>query len=236
MLASLLENRLQAHKITLSDAYLVHSFQAGGDWAATSLHERYERRVRGLVQQNWPVSMQSRCDPEDIVQEVFTRFFRAVQRGIYSASEETNLWGFLLVVTLNQVRKTTAQHHSERRDVRQTVGEAEWREDVASARTEGAAHSRLVVDELLDSLPFPMRRAVERRLEGFTVTEISHDLMISQRAAERLLQSVRQRVGQFFDRASLPDASALLRLRKGPTKPVRPLSQPHDEQKKIKIA
>jgi RNA polymerase sigma factor (sigma-70 family) len=159
--------------------------------------------------------MRSRYDPEDIVQEVFDRFFRAVQRGLYSASEETGLWGFFLVVTLNQIRRAAARHLSRRRDVRQTVGQGGLYHESpgSSAHRPCMAHSALVVDELLASLPPTMRQVVERRLEGYTVPEIARDLMISQRAAERLLQTVRQRIGDFFDQSSLSASSAHIRLR-----------------------
>ncbi len=237
MLAPQLNDRFDRRTHIPSDADLVRFFHAGQDWAATQLHARYRKRVLGLVQQNWPSSMQRRCDPEDIAQEVFTRFFRAVKRGIYSTCEETNLWGFLLVVTLNQIRKTAAQHLSGRRDIRQTVGPGAC-EDDAAARQAATAHSRLVVGELLESLPQNMRRAVQCRLEGFTIQEIAHDLLISHRAAERLLQSVRQRVGQFFELAPLPapTALALLRLRKSPTGMPRRTTLPHDGSSRIKIA
>ncbi len=122
MLASLPENRVCGSS-AFSDTDLLRLYRAGDEHAAAAIHNRYEKRAcEDWPQQHWPVSMRSRYDPEDIVQEVFDRFFRAVRRGIYSASEESGLWGFLLVVTLNQIRKAAARHLSRRRDVRKPLG------------------------------------------------------------------------------------------------------------------
>jgi RNA polymerase sigma factor (sigma-70 family) len=219
MLASLPENRV-CDRYAHSDADLLRLYCEGSEWAAAAIHHRYEKRVRGLAQQHWPLSMRSRYDPEDIVQDVFDRFFSAVQRGLYSASEEAGLWGFFLVVTLNQIRKVAARHLSRRRDVRQTVGQGGLyhHSQGSSAHHSCMAHSTLVVDELLTSLPQNMRQVVKRRLEGYTVPEIARELLISQRAAERLMQTVRQRIGAFFDLSSLPGPSAPIRLRQDTAK------------------
>ncbi len=219
MLASLPENRVYSSSAH-TDTDLLRLYRAGSEWAAAAIHNRYEKRVRGLAQQHWPVSMRSRYDPDDIVQEVFDRFFRAVQRGMYTASEEAGLWGFLLVVTLNQIRKAAARHLSRRRDVRQTVGQEHVYPSRDGYPLDRAcmAHSTMVVDELMASLPQTMRQVVERRLEGYTVAEIARDLMISQRATERLLHAARQRIVDFFDLASLPPPPALIRLRQGTAK------------------
>src|SRR5437764_1321356 len=93
-----------------SDADLAQLCAEGSEWAAAAVHNRYEKRVRRLAHQHWPPAMRSRFDPDDIVQEVFERFFRALRRGIYSNPHETGLWNFLLVVTLNQVRKAASRH------------------------------------------------------------------------------------------------------------------------------
>ncbi len=220
------------------DADLIRNLRDGCNVSATALHARYARRVCRLVELNWPSSLRSRCDPEDIVQDVFGRFFRAIQRGICSTPDESGIWGFLLVVTLNQIRKTAAQHLSARRDIRQTVvQEMGWFcENEIHSCSFHDTNSSLVVDELLESMPRVMRRAVECRLEGFTVSEIALELMISQRAAERLMQSVRRHVGQFLKLHPLPDPSPLLHLRKVGPSPSNQGRKLSDEPRRIKIA
>jgi DNA-directed RNA polymerase specialized sigma24 family protein len=237
MLASPIENHRQTAS-NAGDADLIRQFRQGCDTSAAALHARYARRVRSLVEQNWPSSLRSRCDPEDIVQDVFGRFFGAVQRGIRLAPEESGIWKFLLVVTLNQVRKTAARHLSARRDVRQTVvqGLGWFCENAGHSAAVQESHSSLVVDELLESMPLPMRRVVERRLAGFTVPEIARDLTMSQRAAERLMQSVRRHVGEFLKLTPVPKASPLPRLRKAaPPSPNRARNL-CDQTRQVKIA
>ncbi|CAN5284024.1 hypothetical protein BH10PLA2_BH10PLA2_15390 [soil metagenome] len=237
MLAIQLEDRIQPVP-SPCDADLIRKFREGCDRAATALHNKYVGRVRGIVEHNWPTSLRSRYDPEDVVQDIFGRFFRAVQQGIYTAPENEGMWGFLLVVTLNQIRKTMAQHLSARRDIRQTVGQgsSSFNDQTVLAGPDAKAFSLLVVDELLGSMPKLMRHAVERRLEGFTVPEIARDLLISQRAAERLMQAIRQHVSDFLDLHPLSGSVALLRLRKEPSTNSPPTKPAHQETRQIKIA
>jgi RNA polymerase sigma factor (sigma-70 family) len=197
-----------------SDAALVQLCAEGSQWAAAAIHRRYEKRVRRLAQQHWPPALRSRFDPDDIVQEVFERFFRALRRGIYSTSE-SELWSFFLVVTLNQIRKSASRHLCRRRDVRQTVEQGMHcpSREAGFARQMPVAHSRLVVEELLETLSPIMREVVERKLQGYTVQEIAHALLISHRAVERLLQGVRQRFADFFERSADPAPPASMRLR-----------------------
>jgi ECF sigma factor len=90
----------------------------------------------------------------------------------------------------------------------------------------------------LASLPEPMRQVVERRLQGYTVAEIARDLTISQRATERLFQSVRQRIGDFLELSALPAPSTPICLRQGTAKTVAeaPAKEMVDDSKRIKIA
>jgi DNA-directed RNA polymerase specialized sigma24 family protein len=199
------------------------------------LHARYAPRIRGLVDRNWPPSLQTRCDSDDIVQEVFGRFFRAAQRGLIGACPPGGVWGYLLVITLNQIRKTAARHRSARRDVRLTVGQGGgWSDDRAQA-ARPCPDSRLFVRELLDSMPREMRTVVEKRLEGFTVTELAREMMLSQRSAERLLQAARRHVGSYLD-APPNNGDGLLRIKEEPDAPTQRRNQFAHLPGRIKIA
>jgi FixJ family two-component response regulator len=76
------------------------------------------------------------------------------------------------------------------------------------------AHSRLVVEELLDGLSPIMREVVERKLQGYTVREIAHTLLISHRAVERLLQAIRLHFADLFERSADAAPQAPVRLRR----------------------
>jgi DNA-directed RNA polymerase specialized sigma24 family protein len=237
MLATQIEDRTQPVS-GLRDAELIRKFREGCNGAARTLHDRYVKRVRGIVEHNWPTSLRSRYDSEDVVQDIFGRFFLAVQRGIFVAPQNECVWGFLLVVTLNQIRKTVSQHLSARRDVRQTAGQGGscLNSQEAPTGADSQVLSMLVVDELLASMPGPMRQAVECRLKGFTVPEIARDLLISQRAAERLMQTIRQYVSNFLDIRQLPGSIALLHLRKEPLSDSPLPDRARRETRQIKIA
>jgi RNA polymerase sigma factor (sigma-70 family) len=223
-----------------SDAALLQLCRQGCEWAATAIHNRYEKRVRRLAQLHWPPSMRSRFDPDDIVQEVFERFFRALRRGLYTTSEESGLWGFFLVVTLNQIRKSASRHLSRRRDVRQTLGQGSLcpSREAEFPRQMSIAHSRLVVEELLETLSPIMRDVVEQKLPGCTVQEIARTLLISHRAVERLLQAIRQRFAGVFERSADPAPEAPFRLRGPARKPAtrRVNGEPTAGVRRIRIA
>lgn len=223
-----------------SDADLLHQCRQGCESAAAAIHNRYERRVRHLARLHWPPAMRSRFDPDDIVQEVFDRFFRAVRRGLYTTTEESGLWGFFLVVTLNQIRKSASRHLSRRRDVRQTVGQGTLcpSREAEFPRQMSIAHSRLVVEELLEALPPVMRDVVELKLQGCTVQEIARTLLISQRAVERLLQAIRQRLAEVFQRSADPAPEASFRLRRAAGKSAmrRVHGEPTAGARRIRIA
>lgn len=239
MLAPPQQNRFYGQRAP-SDAVLVELYCEGNEWAATAIHARYEKRVRRLAQLHWPSAMRSRFDPDDIVQEVFDRFFRAIRRGIYSPSEASGLWGFLFVVSLNQIRKVASRHLSRRRDVRQTVGQggAGHGGESKDPRQTSTAHSRLVVEEILEALSPLMREVVERKLEGYTVQEIAHGLMISRRAVERLLHEVRQRVADLVERSAEAVPQAPIRLSRDTEKSARRLTAggPEVDARRIRIA
>ena len=240
MRASLPESDAIA-KTAPSDAELLRLCREGNQLAAAAIHKRYEQRVRGLAQRHWPASMRSRYDPDDIVQEVFDRFFRAARH--WTLFRERRGWVVgisLLVVTLNQIRKAstpsslastgcTPNHRS--RGLYQAA-------EGAMAQDAGLVHSTLIVDEFLASLPHLMREAVERRLHGFTVAEIARDLAISQRATERLFHAVRQRIGDCLELSALPAPAAPICLRQDTAKTAAPTPSNEllDDARRIKIA
>jgi RNA polymerase sigma factor (sigma-70 family) len=232
------ESRLHG-KYAPSDALLLQLCRQGSEWAAATIHGRYEKRIRRLAQRHWPPAMRSRFDPEDIVQEVFDRFFRAIRRGLYSGSEVSGLWGFFLVVTLNQIRKAASRHLSRRRDVRQTVGQGSMCCHLDLVPHEmPSAHSRMVVEELLTALAPFMREVVERKLQGYTVREIADDLLVSRRAVERVLQEVRRRFAEFFERSPDWTTEGPLRPSQGMEKPLRrePIRKVYRGPAEIRIA
>ena len=65
-----------------SDGSLLRRFRVGEQDAATRLYLRYANRLHGLASKQTGPELQTRLDPEGIVQSVFRTFFRRAKEGI----------------------------------------------------------------------------------------------------------------------------------------------------------
>jgi RNA polymerase sigma-70 factor (ECF subfamily) len=171
--------------------------QHGQADASTELYLRYAERLLALAAAQSSPDLARRLDPEDIVQSVFRTFFRRASLGHYTVPDGEEIWKLLLVIALNKVRAAGAFHRAAKRDVRRTSGgEAFDRAvELQPSRGEDAMNFlRMVVEELLQSLPEAHRRMIELRIEGHEVNDIAAAVQRSKRSVERVLQDFRQRL------------------------------------------
>jgi RNA polymerase sigma-70 factor (ECF subfamily) len=182
---------------TASDRSLLRRLQQGQADASTELYLRYAERLLALASSQSSSDLARRVDPEDIVQSVFRTFFRRASLGQYAVPDGEEIWKLLLVIALNKVRATGAFHRAAKRDVRRTYGGEAFDRAVESrpGRDEDAMKVlRMVVEELLDSLPEAHRRMIELRIEGHELNDIAAAVQRSKRSVERVLQDFRQRL------------------------------------------
>lgn len=180
-----------------TDHSLLRRLQHGQADASTELYLRYAERLHALAASQSSADLARRVDPEDIVLSVFRTFFRRAGLGHYSVPDGEEIWKLLLVIALNKVRANGAFHRAAKRDVRKTVGgEAFTRavESQSGRNEEALLLLRMVVEELLETLPDVHRRMIELRIEGHEVTEIASAVRRSKRSVERVLQDFRQRL------------------------------------------
>jgi RNA polymerase sigma-70 factor (ECF subfamily) len=182
---------------TASDRSLLRRLQHGQADASTELYLRYAERLLALAAAQSSPDLARRFDPEDIVQSVFRTFFRRASLGHYNVPDGEEIWRLLLVIALNKVRATGAFHRAAKRDVRRTSGGEIFDRAVESRpdRDQDALNLlRMVVEELLQSLPETHRRMIELRIEGHEVNDIAATVQRSKRSVERVLQDFRQRL------------------------------------------
>lgn len=180
-----------------SDHSLLKQYRRGFDDAPTQLYLRYAERLRSLAARESSPGLAARIDPDDIVQSVFRTFFRRAAEGQYDVPEGEEIWKILLVIALNKIRGLGDFHRAARRDMRRTVtGETYDRaiEEEAGRQESALTILRLVIDEILNSLPPSHRPIVELRIEGYEVAEIAERTQRSKRTVERVLQEFRQRL------------------------------------------
>jgi RNA polymerase sigma-70 factor (ECF subfamily) len=180
-----------------SDHALLRQIREGSEEAATQLYVRYARRLRLLARTRSSPELARRLDPDDIVQSVFTRFFRHIREGHYDIPEGEDLWKLFLVIALNRIRSAESYHRADKRDVSATHpargldGASRFNGRADSAR----AFLRLAVAEALEHLPARHQEVIRLRLEGYGVTEIAEQTGRSRRTVERVLQESRERLG-----------------------------------------
>ena len=180
-----------------SDHSLLKKLQVGQLDAATLLHVRYANRILALATKQCGADLAARIDPEDIVQSVFRTFFRRAADGHYSVPRGGDLWKLFLVIALNKIRATGAYHRAAKRDVRVTAGGPALEHAIQSstAPDESALTTlRMVIEEILETLPVSQRRIIELRTEEYEVEEIARRTQRSKRSVERVLQEFRKRL------------------------------------------
>jgi RNA polymerase sigma-70 factor (ECF subfamily) len=180
-----------------SDRSLIRKYRGGDDGAATSLYLRYANRLRALAKDYCTGKYARRFDADDIVQSVFRTFFHGVKQRGYDVPPGGELWGLLMVLSLNKVRNLVEHHRAGKRAVQQTTSVTAADSQAILAEDEGAAaFLRLVLEEQLEGLPESNRAIVRLRIEGYEVAEIAEQTGRSRRTIERVLQHFRSRLAQ----------------------------------------
>jgi len=184
-----------------SDTSLLRRLRTGDQDAATRLYFRYAERLRLLARAECSAELARRVEIDDIVQSVFSSFFRGVGKGYYDVPAGEELWKLLLVIALNKIRAKGAYHKAARRDVRQTVGGNHLEQFPGSIQDDaGAAYNvlKMTVEELVETLPRTQREMIDLRIQGFEVAEIAEKVHRSKRTVERTLQDFRKRLADFL--------------------------------------
>jgi RNA polymerase sigma-70 factor, ECF subfamily len=180
-------------EVSTSDGSLLRRFRSGEEGAATNLYMRYARRLIALARKKTQQSLNSRVDPEDVVQSVFRTFFRRVSAGNYVVPEGNSLWQLLLVIALNKIRTLAVHHRAAKRDVANTANLSLSNVNgLPTTNDETALHVlELTIEELLEKFPSSYAPIVKLRIEGHDVAEIAARTGRSKRTVERVLQTFR---------------------------------------------
>ncbi len=195
--SSTMPDPIEEPAVPASDRSLLAQFKGGQPDAFTEIYLRYARRLQDLAAAQTSAELARRTEPEEIVQSVFRTFFRRASEGYYDVPAGEDLWKLLLVMALNKIRTAAAYHRAAKRDIRQTSGGEAFEHALdrqAAADETSLATLKLVVDEVLETLPESHRKMIELRFEGYEVAEIAERVERSKRSVERVLQDVRKRL------------------------------------------
>lgn len=185
-----------------TDQSLLARYRTGEEDAATELFLRYSGRLQAWASSQTSPSLNTRFDPEDVVQSVFRTLFRRVGQGLYDVPPDEELWQLLLVLALNKIRKWATYHRAQKRDVGRTLGSEtlDQLQGQDPQRDEASLQIlRMVIDELLCDLPATNRQIVELRIQGYRADAIAERVRRSKRTVERVVQNFRHRLGALID-------------------------------------
>ncbi len=185
-----------------SDSDLVKRVQVGDNEAATLLFHRYAVRIRGLAHKQTSPELRLRFDDDDVMQSVFRTFFRRMARGTYNLPDGDELWGLLLVITLNKVRALAGRHRALRRSVRATLplaGNDLQQQSNSNHDHESAAMLTLTLREFAETLTPDEHTILDLRMQGFGVAEIATECGRTRRTVERILQKLRHSLRKRLD-------------------------------------
>jgi DNA-directed RNA polymerase specialized sigma24 family protein len=175
-----------------SDQSLLRWLQLGDDKAATELHRRYAQRLLALAKVKCSTTLARCVEPEDIVQSVFRTFFRRAQSGEFDVPHGEELWGLLLVITLNKIRAQADFHFAAKRDARMSRALESVHTPESGDAPDEEALLQLMLDEAIASLPDSRRQMIRLRMAGHEVAEIAKLTQRPLRTVERVLQTFRE--------------------------------------------
>lgn len=185
-----------------TDSSLFRRIRNGNQDAATQLYFRYAERLRMLARAKSSPDLARRVDADDIVQSVFTSFFRGVGQGYYDVPSGSELWKLFLVIALNKIRAKGVYFRAAKRDLRRTSGGDMLDKCCKSERdVDSPAHAflKLVIHESLEELPALQAQIITLRIEGYEVAEIAAKTNRSKRTIERILQDFRKKLAGILD-------------------------------------
>lgn len=188
-----------------SVSHWIAALKDGDSAAAQPLWERYYRQLVGLARKKLRATSRRAADEEDVVQNAFRSFFRAVGQGRFpQLDDRDSLWRLLVVITANKALKQLAYTHRQKRGGGtvaeptgiHTVGstdEAALMEFVGTEPTpdfaaQVAEEYRRLLNLLGDDT---LRQVAVWKMEGYGTDEIAEKLSCSRRTVTRKLEAIR---------------------------------------------
>jgi len=182
---------------TQTDQHLVERCRAGSESAAAELFNRYVSRLLGVARRRIGERMNSRLDPEDVVQSVFRTFFTRLKNDKFEIIDDDDLSKLLVRITLHKTLRQIAYHRAARRDTNQEVPQGEVsRNDILQVMTKEPTPETVVtfvdqLDHFLQRLSPEDQQILTMRLQGTSTEEIAKELNTYDRKVRRVLERVK---------------------------------------------
>lgn len=186
---------------------LLAEYVNGDDDAAKEIFDRYVMGLINVAKARISPILQSRIDPDDIVQSACGSFFRKAREDGLVLTRSGELWRILAGFTLNKTRSYIEKQLASKRDPHLEQGSAYWVAAIQGAPSPEEAN--ILIEELtafMRELTPRDRRILELRLRGDSIEEIAAELanpspdsnlppqIVSQATIRRVLRECKARL------------------------------------------
>ncbi|MCE9530430.1 MAG: sigma-70 family RNA polymerase sigma factor [Planctomycetes bacterium] len=179
---------------------LIQRLRTGSNTAAREVFDRYVERLLGLAKRRIGLKMNSRVDPEDVVQSVFRTFFSRMKNDQFQINAEDDLFKLLVRITVHKTLRQIAHHRAAKRDPGQEVGHGSDAHEMLQQAMAAEPTPETVVtfmdhlEHFLRQLPDQDREILELRLQGHSTEEIATKMGSYDRKIRRVLERIRESV------------------------------------------
>jgi|GEM_PF-488007 len=107
------------------DRTLVDRYKAGSDTAAAELFDKYCERLLHMARRRIGQRLNSRLDPEDVLQSAFRTFFVRVKKDEFTFNNEDDLFKLLVRITVHKTLRQIAFHRAAKRNPNLETGNSD---------------------------------------------------------------------------------------------------------------
>jgi RNA polymerase sigma factor (sigma-70 family) len=185
-----------------SFASFERGLRAQDDAAVQELLSRFTERLIRLAQGQLAIRLQSKEDPQDIVQSTMRTFCIRFADGQFTLGGWDGLWAILAKITTRKCLDRSTRYSAAKRDFRREIaldsaapGESELELWSREPQPEDALLLAETVEMLLKSLENDRERAIlEFALQGYSPPEIAPHVGRTARSVQRVLARVREQL------------------------------------------
>lgn len=179
------------------DRDLIELYKAGSETAATELFDKYCEKLLRLAERRIGARMNSRVDPEDVVQSAFRTFFGRAKADKFTFEGQDDLFKLLVRITVHKTLRQIAFHRAAKRNPAQEAGHGDAGHDLLmQAMAAGPTPETEVAlidqfESFMSQLPPQERTILELRIEGYSTEEIAAQIGSYDRKVRRVLERIR---------------------------------------------
>jgi len=192
------EEKLEEPQRDSSFTTLLSKLRLGDHASAEQLLARYWQRLHSLARLRIGHSLQSKVDPDDVLQSAFASFFFQLRQGRWDLDSSRNLQAILSVLITRKCARYVSKFSTASRDVRREhsldVNRSCSNKQLEIPGREPAPEVEIVRKEWLEYLLARFddqdRAVIAHLLDGFSTLETATLLKCSQRTVQRTVVRV----------------------------------------------